>query len=137
MKHSWTLLLLGASFFVVLTSMRTPVIPIDTADLKVEINALDDLKVQLKAQNATGKKLYLSVLILEPNAYHNITETEIYSEQFSGNVASVNRTLNLSNLETGTYQIRVRAGKKRFNRSFDIKAKPVVVPDNSRIISLQ
>lgn len=134
MKHNWTLLLLGASFFVLLTSMKTPAPQSNLAALRVEITPREDLRVQLTAQNETGKKLYLSVTMLETNTYNRITESEIYSEAVSGDISSFNRTLNLSNLESGTYRIRIKAGKQRFERLLDIKAKPVTTQD--RIISL-
>ena len=91
--------------------------------------------MQLSAQNETGKKLYLSVLMLEKGTYNRISETEIYSEEISGDVASFSRTLNLSNLESGDYRIRIKAGKQRFERLVSIKSKPVTASD--RVLSLQ
>ncbi|MBC7776702.1 MAG: hypothetical protein H7246_14810 [Phycisphaerae bacterium] len=134
MKHSWTMLLLGASFFVLLTSMKTITPQAGPADLKVDLTTTDDLRVQLTAQNETGKKLYLSVLMLESGVYNRLTETEIYTEEISGDISSFNRTLNLSKLESGTYRIVVKAGKQRFDRLINIKSKPVTEAD--RIISL-
>ncbi len=130
MKYNWTLLLLGAFFFVVLTSMK----PSDSADLKVEMKTMDDLLVQLTAQNETGKKLYLSVMMQESGMSSRVAETTIYSEEISGDVATVTRTLNLSKLESGTYRIKIKAGKQRFERRVDIRTKPVT--SDSRIISL-
>lgn len=134
MKHKWTLLLFGASFFVLLTGMKMPSSQPDSADLTVEITAMDDLRVQLAAQNETGKKLYLTVLMLEPNAFGSNTQTEIYTEEISGDVAEINRTLNLSELEIGTYQIKIKAGKKRFTHLVDIRAKPADVADDSPLV---
>lgn len=137
MKHSWTLLLSGAFFFVLLTSMKMPASQTGSADsLKVEVTTLDNLRIQLTAQNETGKKLYLSVLMLEPSTFSRLSETEVYGEEIPGDVASIDRTLNLSKLETGTYRIKIKAGKQRFDRILNIKAKPVAVED-ARVISLQ
>lgn len=134
MKHSWTLLLLGASFFVLLTSMKTMTPFPGPAGLKVDLATTDDLRVQLTAQNETGKKLYLSVLMQETSIYHRITESEIYYEEVSGDVHSFNRTLNLSKLESGTYRIVLKAGKQRFERLLNIKSKPV--KEEPRVITL-
>ena len=136
MKHTWTSLLIGASLFVLLTSMKTITPPTSGPDgLKVDLTTTEDLRVQLSAQNETGKKLYLSVLMLEKGTYNRISETEIYSEEISGDVASFSRTLNLSNLESGDYRIRIKAGKQRFERLVSIKSKPVTASD--RVLSLQ
>ena len=134
MKQKWTLFLLGATFFVLLTSMRMPVGQPTSTDLKVEITSINDLRIQLNAQNQTGKKLHIAVLMLERNAYNTVTETEIYSEQFAENIAEINRTLNLSQLETGNYQIRIKAGKERFERLLDIRTKPVETTNDTRIV---
>lgn len=136
MKHNWIMLLLGASFFVLLTSMKSPVLQADSTELKVEIATTDDLRVQLTAQNETGKKLSITVIMMEPNAYSHTTETEIYTEEIPGDVTKVSRTLNLSKLDSGSYRIKVKAGKQRFDRLINIQTKPVVVPDNSRVISI-
>lgn len=136
MKHTWTSLLIGASLFVLLTSMKTITPPTSGPDgLKVDLTTTEDLRVQLSAQNETGKKLYLSVLMVEKGTYNRISETEIYSEEISGDVASFSRTLNLSNLESGDYRIRIKAGKQRFERLVSIKSKPVTASD--RVLSLQ
>jgi hypothetical protein len=135
MKHNWTMLLLSASTFVLLTSMKTPAPQPGSADLKVEIITKTDLRLELTAQNETGKKLHLSVLKLEPNAFNTTNETEIYTEEIAGDISSFNRTLNLSKLESGTYRIRIKAGKRRFERQLDIRARPVT--EDARIISLQ
>ena len=134
MKYNWTLLLFGAFFFVLLTSMKPSDPPTGSADLKVEMKTMDDLLVQLTAQNETGKKLYLSVLMQESGTSSRIAETTIYSEEISGDVATVTRTLNLSKLESGTYRIKIKAGKQHFERRVDIRTKPVT--SDSRIISL-
>ncbi len=134
MKHRWTLLLVGASFFVLLTSMKIPVSQTASTDLKVEITAMDDLRVQLTAQNETGKKLRLTVAMLERNDFSGKTQTEIYSEEISGEVSDINRILNLSNLEIGTYQIKIKAGKSWFASLVDIRAKPAKVADDARIV---
>lgn len=134
MKHRWTLLLFGASFFVLLTGMKMPVAQPRSADLTVEITAMDGLRVQLTAQNETGKKLHLTVLMLEPNAFGSNTQTEIYTEEISGDVAEIKRTLNLSGLAVGTYQIKIKAGKKWVVHLVDIRNKPAKVADDSRLI---
>ena len=134
MKHSWTLLLLGASFFLLLTSMKTVTPITGPADLKVDLTSTEDLRIQLTAQNKTGKKLHLSVLMLETSAYNRLTETEIYTEEISADVSSFNRTLNLSKLESGKYRIQIKAGKQRFDRTINIRSKPVT--EKSRVISL-
>ena len=134
MKNSWTLPLFGAFFFVLLTSMKTITPQPEPANLKVEITTVDDLRVQLTAQNETGKNLHLSVVMLESTLYNHLTETEIYTEEVPGEISSFNRTLNLSKLESGTYRIKVKAGKQHFDRTLNIREKPVT--DNSRIVSI-
>ncbi len=137
MKHRWTLLLFGAPLFVLFTSMQTLSPRPNSAALKVEVSTTSDMRVQLTAQNETGKKLYLSVQALEPNAFYGITETEIYTEEVSGGISKFDRILNLSKLEKGSYRIRISAGKERFERLLDIKAKPAEIVDTSRVILLQ
>ena len=137
MKHRWTLLLWGIACFFLSTSMKTPGYQLDSEYLKVNITSIDELRLQLTAQNETGKKLYLSVFQVEPNAFNRSTETEVFSEIISGEVAKVNRTLNLSKLESGTYRISVKAGKQRFEKRLDIRQKPVNVQADNRVIQLQ
>jgi len=135
MKHTWTMLLLGASFFVPLTSMKTPAPQPDSTDLKVEITTLDELRVHLTAQNLTGKKLYLSIVMLDRDVlYNTIVESELYTEQISGDIAEISRTLNLSQLESGNYMIKLKAGNKRFERLLDIRTKPADLNDDARIV---
>ena len=137
MKHRWTLLLWGIACFFLSTSMTTPGYQLDSEYLKVNITSIDELRLQLTAQNETGKKLYLSVFQVEPNAFNRSTETEVFSEIISGEVAKVNRTLNLSKLESGTYRISVKAGKQRFEKRLDIRTKPAPVSADNRVIQLQ
>lgn len=137
MKQRWTLLLLGPVLFILLSSMKTIIPTPDPVELKVNVSALDDQRVQLTAQNETGKKMYITVYKQEPNAFYSITETEIFTEQVPGEVAKYIRTLNLSKLETGVYRICVRAGKKRFERSLDIKSKPALELANTRVVLIQ
>ncbi len=137
MKHSWTLLLLGPAFLVLLTSMKTSIPTIEPTGLQVEISNLDDQRLLLSAQNKTGKKMHISVYKQEPNAFYSITETEVFAEQVPGATTSFKRTLNLSKLETGAYRISIRAGKKRFERSLDIKSKPAPELLNTRIVLIQ
>lgn len=134
MKNSWTLPLFGAFFFVLLTSMKTITPQADPSNLKIEITTVDDLRVQLTAQNETGKDLHLSVVMLESTLYNHLTETEIYTEEVPGEISSFNRMLNLSKLESGTYRIKVKAGKQHFDRTLNIREKPVT--DNSRVVSI-
>lgn len=134
MKHRTTLLLWGAAFFVLLTSMKTPVPATGSADLKVEIIPMENLRVSLKAENDTGKKFYLSVVKIENSAFHSMTETEVYTEQVSAEVVKIHRTLNLSKLETGTYRINIKAGKRRFERILDIRPKPAVETETRLIV---
>ncbi len=135
MKYNWSLLLVGAFFFTLLTSMKMPTLQPDSSDLKVEIKTVDDLRVQLTAQNETGKKLYLSVLKQESDAFRVIAETEIYAEEVSGDVTTFNRTLNLSQLESGTYRIKIKAGKRSIDRLLNIRAKPAT--EETRAVVLQ
>jgi hypothetical protein len=135
MKHTWALSLLGASIIFLLTSMNTSAQEAVPTDLKVEITTSDDLRVQLTAQNETGKKLYLSVLMLENSAFHRVAETEVYSEEVSGDISNFSRVLNLSKLESGSYRIKIKAGKQHFERLLSIRTKPVL--DDSRFISLK
>ncbi len=134
MKHNWILILVGASFFTLLTSMKVPAPQPGAIELKMEITTIDDLRLQVTAQNETGKKLYLSVLMQEPATAYGISETEIYVEEISGDVTTFTRTLNLSELENGTYRIKIKAGKQRIDRLLNIRAKPVT--EEARIISL-
>lgn len=126
--------LFGAFFFVLLTSMKTITPQADPSNLKIEITTVDDLRVQLTAQNETGKDLHLSVVMLESTLYNHLTETEIYTEEVPGEISSFNRMLNLSKLESGTYRIKVKAGKQHFDRTLNIREKPVT--DNSRVVSI-
>ncbi len=137
MKLKFNLFLLGALLFVLLTSMKTMAPQPVSKDLKVEITNLEDLRVQLSAQNETGKKLYLSVLLVEANAFHGTTETEIFTEAVSGEVSNYHRTLNLSKLESGSYRISVKAGKNRFERLLNIRAKEIVDPNKTRVITIE
>lgn len=129
MKHTWTLFLL----FILLSN--TKISAQETSDLQVKVTTTEDLRVQLTAQNKTGKKLYLSVLMQDHTAFNRMSEAEIYSEEISGDFSSFNRVLNLSQLESGTYRISIKAGKQHFNRFLNIRAKPVT--DNSRTIIFQ
>lgn len=130
MKHTWTLLLL----FILLGSAKA--VAQETADLQVKITTTEDLRIQLAAENKTGKKLYLSVLMKEDGAtFNRLAETEIYSEDISGELSSFSRVLNLSKLESGTYRISVKAGKHHVDRFVDIKPRPVV--EDTRIILVQ
>ncbi|MBL7780927.1 MAG: hypothetical protein JNM22_06895 [Saprospiraceae bacterium] len=130
MKHTWTLLLL----FILLGSAKA--VAQETADLQVKITTTEDLRIQLAAENKTGKKLYLSVLMKEDGAtFNRLAETEIYSEEISGELSSFSRVLNLSKLESGTYRISVKAGKHHVDRFVDIKPRPVV--EDTRIILVQ
>lgn len=126
--------LFGAFFFVLLTSMKTITPQAEPSNLKIEITTVDDLRVQLTAQNETGKDLHLSVVMLESTLYNHLTETEIYTEEVPGEISSFNRMLNLSKLESGTYRIKVKAGKQHFDRTLNIREKPVT--DNSRVVSI-
>lgn len=137
MKHRWTLLLFAAPVFFLLMSMKAPVPQPNPSDLNVDITTTEDLRVYLTAQNETGKKLYISVLMLETNVDKRITETEIYTETIDGAVSDVNRMLNLSKLESGTYLIRIKAGKSRYERELDIRTKPAVLTDLSRVILIK
>lgn len=137
MKHRWTLLLFAAPVFFLLMSMQMPVPQPNPNDLKVDISTTEDLRVQLTAQNETGKKLYINVLMLETNIDRRVSETEIYSETIDGEVSEINRMLNLSKLESGTYLIRIKAGKSRFERELDIRTKPAVLTDLSRVILIK
>jgi len=137
MKHRWTLLLFAAPVFFLLMSMRIPAPLPNPSDLKVDITTTEDLRVQLTAQNETGKKLYISVLMMETNVDKRITETEIYTETIDGEVIEVNRMLNLSKLESGNYLIRIKAGKSRFERELDIRTKPASAADLSRVILIK
>ncbi len=107
----------------------------EATDLQVKITTTEDLRVLLTAQNDTGKKLYLSVRMQENATFNRVAETEIYSEEISGDISSFNRVLNLSKLESGTYRISIKAGKQHFDRFLNIRTKPVA--DDSRIIALQ
>ena len=135
MKLSLTLLLSGAFFFVLLTSMITSDPLTGPAGLKVDITPIEGLRVQVEGQNETGKKLYLSVVMIEPTVNFSTTETEIFAETFPADVSTFSRTLNLSKLESGNYRIDVKAGKHRFSRPLEIKAKRVVEDD--RVIAMQ
>ena len=135
MKYNWILLFFGASLFTLLTSMKMPAPQPASTDLKVEIKTIDDLRVQLTAQNETGKKLYISILMQESGPFNRISETEIYGEEIAADVATFNRTLNLSKLESGTYRIKIKAGKQHIERILNIRAKPVI--EEARVISLQ
>lgn len=137
MKHKLNLLLLGACFFVLLTSMKTPNPLADTPSLKVEITTLEDLRVQLTALNLTGKDLHINVFMRETSLYSRLIETEIYQEEISSEIPSFNRTLNLSKLESGSYRIKVRAGKQHFERVLEIQAKPVMPAELPREISIR
>lgn len=134
MKNRWTLLLFGAPLFVLFTGMQMPPSQMNNSDLKVEITPLEDLRLQLSAQNQTGKTLQVSLWMQDANIYNHITETEIYSEHFAGTIPEIYRTLNLSKLETGTYRLNVKAGKSQYDRILDIRTKPIVNPDDTRII---
>lgn len=133
MKRTWTLFLLSASLFVVLASMTT--LAQETTDLQVKITTTEDLRVQLTAQNKTGKTLYLTVLMQDQTGFNRLAETEIYSEEIAGEVAGFTRVLNLSQLESGKYRIRLKAGKQHVDRLLDIRTKPVY--EDSRTILLQ
>lgn len=134
MKHTWALSLFGAFLIFLLTSMNTAAQSTVPTDLNVEITTTDDLRVQLTAQNETGKKLYLSVLMLENTAFNRVAETEVYSEEVSGDIHNFSRVLNLSKLDSGSYRIKIKAGKQHFERLLSIRTKPVT--DDSRIITL-
>lgn len=133
MKHTRRSLLFSTFLFLLLTGTKT--MAQEATDLQVKITTTDDLRVQLTAQNDTGKKLYLSVRMQENTASSRVAETEIYSEEISGDISSFTRVLNLSNLESGTYRISIKAGKQHFDRYLNIRSKPVA--DDSRIIALQ
>lgn len=129
MKHIWTLSLL----FLLLSGTKT--LAQEATPLQVKITTTDDLRVHLNAQNNTGKKLILCVWMRDQSVASRTAETKIYSEEIAGNTAEVDRMLNLSSLESGTYRISLKAGKEHVTQWVDIRPKPVV--DESRVILLQ
>jgi endoglucanase Acf2 len=136
MKNKLSLYCLGLVFFALLTSMQFPSETWNSPALKVDIIAKNDLKVQFLGQNNTGKKMTLTLSKTESHIFGYYAQTVVYTEQFAGDIAEINRTLDLSKLESGRYEVTLKAGKKHKSQQLDIrnKSEQAVAPD--RVISL-
>jgi hypothetical protein len=136
MKNKLNLFFLGLVFFALLTSMQLPSDVWVSAELQVDIIAKNDLKVQFLGQNNTGKKMTLTLTKTENITFGYYAQTVVYTEQFAGDIAEINRTLDLSKLETGSYEVTLKAGKKQKSQQLDIRIKSAQVAAPDRVITL-
>jgi hypothetical protein len=135
MKNKLILILFSAAILMVLPSMTFSKLPPNSPDFTVEITAKNDLKVQVIGLNKTGKKLTITLSKTENVMFGYYAQSVVYTEKIAANIKDVNRTLDLSKLENGHYEVIIKAGRKQITKSFDIETKPTEVTA-PRVISI-
>lgn len=137
MKNKWALLVLSAPLFVLFTAMKMSPSGGNPTKLNVEMTTTSGLRVQLAGQNHTGSKLHLKLFRDERTGFGYRTETVFYTERIAADETEFNRTLNLSQLESGVYELEIRSGKERIVRRLEIGAKPSTTVEPARVVSLK
>lgn len=131
------MLLFGATFFATLTAMKIPQTDPHNTNLNVELTATDDLRLQLTGQNTTGNKLHIKLSRDEATSFGHNMETVFYTERIAADSKGFNRTLNLSQLESGSYELEFRSGKERIVRYFEIGKAVLKEVSPPRVVSLK
>jgi hypothetical protein len=134
MKQRLVVLFLGIAFLTVLSSMT--MLPSDlTKGLNVALVAKEKLKVQLIGENNTGKTLKVKIIKIDNNYFGYYSESVIYTEKITADITKINKTLDLSKLDNGKYEIHVKAGKKQITQYLDLHPKPTEKLEEMRVIS--